>query len=155
MDTLTFGLLSEHKELVPVLAEWFKKTWEPYYGKEGPGDATADLMACCNSDKIPLALVAFLHGEPCGTVSLKNESISTHTHLSPWVAALVVEPSFREKGVATLLNREIEVKARELGYQKLYVGADKFSGPLEQNGWIFMEPVSYLVGDGSILFKEL
>ena len=134
-EKLTFGLLADVPALIPLLTEWFQTEWAPYYGAGGPGDARADLLCSCNRRQLPLCLVAFSgQGEPVGTVSLKDESIS-HSHLSPWVAELLVAPQHRGKGVGTALMAAVENKARELGFAELYVSTDQAAGIVESRGW--------------------
>jgi GNAT superfamily N-acetyltransferase len=150
---LEFAYLSDHQALIPTLRVWFETEWTPYYGPDGPGNAEADLLSFCNKNKMPIALVAFCGGELCATVALKHESITTHKHLSPWVAALLVEPRFRNKGVGTRVVAKIEKVAKELGLNKLYAGTSSAVGVLERNGWTFKERVPYFVDDVSIYEK--
>ena len=119
-------------DAIPVLAGWFVEAWGPYYGPDGPGDATRDLTACCNRDRIPLALVALNPEEELlGTVALKSESVASHRHLGPWLAALLVAPEYRGQGVAAALVTAIEVEARRLGFSELFTGATG----LRRGGW--------------------
>lgn len=124
--------LADVPEAIPVLARWFVEEWEPYYGPAGPGDAARDLTECCNRDEIPIALVALnADGDAIGTVALKPESMDSHRHLSPWLAALLVAPDQRGRGVASKLVTAIEDEARRLGFTEIYTGA---SG-LRRGGW--------------------
>ena len=80
-NALQVELLVDNPEALPILKEWFEREWEPYYGSEGSGDANNDLMDSCNRDELPIAMVAILGGEICGTVALKVESVATLTFL--------------------------------------------------------------------------
>ena len=159
MNTLKVELLADHLEAVPSLREWFEREWAPYYGVDGPGDATTDLQESCNRARLPIAVVAILGGEVAGTAALKVESVSTHKHLTPWLAALLVRPEFRRRGVAESLIAAIEEKAQELGFHSIYVGTGEGSGtpefPLRKRGWKFVEKVPYLVSEVSIFQKTL
>ena len=139
MNTLKVELLTDHPEVLPSIREWFEREWAPYYGPEGPGDAAKDLQESCNREKLPIALVAILGGEVIGTAALKTESVSTHKHLTPWLAALLVSPEFRRRGVAERLIATIENKAQELGFHAIYVGTGEGSGTpessLRKRGW--------------------
>ena len=108
--------LADTPEAIPVLAAMFVAEWEPYYGANGPGDARADLKECLNRTALPIAFVACASdGTVIGTAALKNESVSSHAHLGPWLAALVVAPEHRGQGVASALAEKIEQTARDLG----------------------------------------
>ncbi len=157
-------LLADHPERLDELEEWFLREWEPWYGLDGPGDARADLEECCQRDDLPLAVVAFCDGSLCGTAALRPTSISTRPDLTPWVAALLVSPAFRNRGVGAALVRAVEEWARHLGFDELYVGtaapesADRRGGDAEfylRRGWELVETTPYFVGDAAILRREL
>lgn len=159
MNTVEMELLADHPEALPSLIEWFEREWAPYYGPDGPGDATADLLESCNREKLPIAMVAILDNEVVGTAALKAESVSTHKHLTPWLAALLVSSEFRRRGVARCLIAAIEDKARDLGFQVIYVGTGEGSGTpesqLRERGWEFIEKRPYFVSEVSIFQKAL
>lgn len=158
-DALQIDLLADHPEAIPMLKEWFEQEWAPYYGPDGPGDAHNDLKGSCNRDELPIALVAILDGEVCGTAALKAESVSTHKHLTPWLAALLVAPGFRRRGVGEQLIAAIEKKASQLGFKRIYVGTGEGSGTpessLRNRGWEFVEKNPYFVSEVSIFQKTL
>lgn len=113
--------LADMPEAIPTLAVFFLAEWEPYYGPDGPGDAEADLTECLNREHLPIAFVARgADGTVIGTAALKEESVSSHPHLGPWLAALVVAPEHRGKGVASALAERIEQTARDLGFARIY-----------------------------------
>ena len=125
-------LLADMPQAIPVLARWFVAEWGPYYGPAGPGSAEQDLRSCCNRDGIPLALVALDgNGTAIGTVALKPESVASHRHLGPWLAALLVAPEHRGRGIAAALVAAIEQEARRLGFTEIYTGATG----LVRGGW--------------------
>lgn len=152
-------LLADHPEALPLLKEWFEREWVPYYGPDGPGDATADLRESCNRDELPKAVVALFGGEVVGTAALKTESVSTYMHLTPWLAALLVSTEFRRRGIAERLIAAIEEKAHELGFHHLYVETGEGSGTpetaLRKRGWEFVERRPYFVSEVSIFEKAL
>lgn len=159
MITLKLELLANHPEALPLLKEWFEQEWAPYYGPGGPGNAKADLMESCNRVELPIAIVAILDGEVVGTAALKAESISTHKHLTPWLAALLVRPKFRRRGIAERLIAGVEEKAYDLGFQSIYVGTSEGSGSsessLRKRGWKFVEKGPYFISQVSIFQKAL
>ena len=122
---------------------------------DGPGDAVEDLRSSCNRRALPLTLVALKGDELCATGALKAESVETHKHLGPGVAALLVTPKYRRQGIRGQLVDALEELARELGFKQLYYGADVTDRYLEGNGCEPLERVSYLSGEGSIYRKTL
>jgi hypothetical protein len=66
---LKIALLIDHPGFIGALAESFEREWEPYYGKQGPGDARADLLARTGWQE--KGEVEFLNGEQ-GKVYVRN-----------------------------------------------------------------------------------
>lgn len=148
--------LADARELVVPLAPLFIDEWEPYYGRQGPGDAESDLNDCCNRDAIPMALVAVDDdGEILGTAALKPRSIDTHRHLSPWLAAMFVVERHRGRGINAALITAIEENAIRLGYERIYVGARGVTSSMRERGWELLDEADSLRGPIEIYVKEL
>ena len=139
---MRISYLADHPEALPVLKEWFKTEWAGYYGPTGPGDAGRDLIAYSSRERLPVGLVAFWQGRLCGIAALKPDSISSHTHLSPWAAAGLVAPSFRRRGIGSSLVSALEHLARHFGHSRIYCATSTAVGLLKRNGWEFMERVA-------------
>lgn len=158
-DPIRIDFLADHPEAIPVLKGWFEDAWAPYYGPEGPGDALADLRNSCRRDGMPIAIVALAGDEVVGTAALKAESVGTHPHLTPWLAALLVGEAYRGRGIAERLIAAVEDLAREQAWSCLYVGSGTGSGTpepaLTRRGWEHLETVPYYVGEVSVFRKEL
>lgn len=156
---LRIELLADHPEAIPVLERWFRREWAPYYGRRGPGDARRDLLASCNRNEPPMALVALAGDTVCGTAALEPESITTHPHLSPWLAALLVGTEFRRRGIAGELIAAVEDKARRLGFETIHAGTGEGSGTpegaLRRRGWQLVERAPYFVSEVCIFRKAL
>lgn len=152
-------LLVDHPESIPLLKSWFEREWAPYYGPGGPGNAERDLRKSCNRSDLPLTLVAVFGDQVCGTAALKKESVTTHSHLTPWLAALLVDPEFRRRGVGEQLIAAVEETARGLGFSCIYVGTGEGSGTpesaLRKRGWEFVDREPYFVSEVSIFKKAL
>lgn len=158
-------LLADHPEAIPQLSEWFRREWAPYYGPGGPGNAAGDLSESSNRDVLPVALLAVMRGEVCGTAALKRESVTTHPDLTPWLAALLVSPRFRGRGIGARLVAAVEELASRLGFECIYAGTEAASdggqddSPLEsllvRRDWTFLERGPYFVSDVSIYRKTL
>jgi predicted N-acetyltransferase YhbS len=75
-------------------------------------------------DAIPLSLLALVEKEPVGTVNLIENDDDRRIHLRPWLAALVVVPRYRGRGIGSQLVRELAGLAATLGYCSVYLGTD-------------------------------
>lgn len=147
--------LADHPEAIPMLKQWFESEWGSYYGAYGGGNAEQDLIAYSNQSNLPIGMVAYLNGELCGIMAIKAQSIDARSHLSPWVAAGLVAPLHRRKGVGAHLLVAVEGIAKRLGYSRIYSGTSTAASLLERSNWHFMERIQYDGEDVSIYEKML
>ena len=138
---VTIERLALHPEALQPLRHWFETEWPEYYGANGPGDAQSDLHSFANHDRLPIGFVAFQNGDLCGVAVLKENSIASHSHLSPWAAAGLVKSSERRRGIGAQLIGALETQARALGFSSIYCGTSTASSLLERCGWELMENI--------------
>ena len=140
---MNISYLADHTEVIPVLAQWFYKEWSYLH----PGKTLADVEQLIgeriNTNKIPLALVAFKNQELIGTVCLTVHDMDTHLDLSPWLAGLYVSASMRRNGIGSTLVSAIEKKACELGIERLYLHTPESETFYSKLGWQVNERVIY------------
>lgn len=143
--------LADAPHAVDLLAAWFEAEWAPYY-IDGPGDATADLTESCRATGLPLAFVARdKAGEVIGTAALKPESMASHAHLTPWLAAMLVAPDWRGQGVGTALAEAVVAEARTQGFSEIFCGVDGAATLLPRLGWQSIDQGPTLRGAVAIL----
>ncbi len=112
----------------------------PYYGPDGPGDAEKDLHESCNRDDLPVALVALDNdGTVLGTAALKRESVGSELGLGPWLAAFYVPIEHRKRGIGSALVEAIENKARNFGFESIFVSTDAAENIIRRRGWTLLE----------------
>src|SRR5699024_8223156 len=89
---------------------------------------------------IPLALVAHEGGRFLGTASVIASDLPERPHLTPWVAAVWVEPDARRRGLgAALVNRATQA-CFDLGAAAAYLCArPERHAFYERLGWTKME----------------
>ncbi len=159
MDNLKIELLTDHPEALTTLKKLFESEWEPYYGAEGPGDAEADIKNSANRTELPLAVVAIVGGNICGTAALKMESVTTYPDYFPWLAGLLVDPAYRRQGIGEQLIAKIENLATQLGYKEIFVGTGEKSGmseiTLDKRDWEFIDKSDYFVSEVNVYKKKL
>lgn len=130
---VSIDLLVDHPEAVEPLARQFYVQW-PQYSVSVDAQA-ALLRSRGNRDRIPLVLVARRGSAVLGTVSLLTRSVSSHSHLMPWVAALYVMPQARHAGVAMQLVSAAEQWAARLGHDTVYIGISAAEEQYRRRGW--------------------
>ena len=88
----------------------------------------------------PFCLVAHADGVLMGTVSLIASDLAARPLLTPWIAALWVEPMYRRQGVAGALLQCAVTRAFALGESRVYLHCAIELLPFYQNrGWTFFE----------------
>ena len=143
MSSIVIRRFAQQRDLLPTIRSWFEEEWPRYYGANGPGNAEQDLQAYANAGGVPLGLVAFKKGTPCGFVALKGEAFPTHPHLAPWVGAAYVQPPLRRQGIGRALFLAIEPEARTLGYASIYCATGTSASLLLRCGWHLLQSVHH------------
>jgi predicted N-acetyltransferase YhbS len=116
--------LFKKPEHISIVADWiYHEFW-----KDKPGytpEFFQNLLNQANSNnKIPISLLALVNGLPAGTINLIENDDEKRLHLKPWLAALYVSPSFRNRGVGSMLVKSLLKTAKNLDIKKLYLGTD-------------------------------
>jgi predicted N-acetyltransferase YhbS len=129
--------LAERPDLLPIVAAWIYHQW--WTTVEGASVNTlADLLrGHLVHDEIPLTFVASLDRLPIGTATLMAHDVGTEQwpDLSPWLAALYVQPDYRRRGVGGALVSATVSKARALGARVLYLSTVDREDFYAQLGW--------------------
>jgi len=93
-----------------------------------------------HAEPIPLALVAHEGGKFLGTASLIVSDLEQRPELSPWVAAVWVEPRARRHGVGAALVDRAAKACFALGIARAYLCArPERTGFYQRLGWILVE----------------
>lgn len=91
---------------------------------------------------VPMHFVYLDEGECVGTVSLVEEDLAERKSLGPWMASLVVKESHRKRGIGRTLVLEAMAKAKELGYERIYLyGSGWVIDWYIRLGWKFLERI--------------
>ena len=104
-------------------ATWSLEEWGRYYPDDSV-QAYLDWYAAADidPDAIPVVLVAWDADGIVGTAALVPEDeLPDPLEPGPWVAAVFVAPSHRGRGIGRALVDEITVRARSLGYERIWL----------------------------------
>ena len=128
--------------------------WPGWYGPDGPGNVTQDLLDFSASERIlPVGMVVFESRVPVGAGALKRHSIPSHSHFLPWAAAGYVLPTHRGRGIGAELLHGLVSKAHELGYAHLYCATSTSASLLTRAGWLPLDSVS-MQGKPLVIFRR-
>lgn len=144
---VTIKFLKDRQDCIPVLADiWcdvLGKIWLPDVPKNR---IVENLKLHLNIDSLPLTLVAFEGDIPVGMCSLRaNDGI--RPDLMPWLGSLVVSAEHQHKGIGSKLIQSTVDKARQMGFEKLYLFAFDKTIPeyYQQLGWVGLGWVGLLL----------
>lgn len=134
------GLLEHWRDILP------EQTWE--------GRAER-FRAHMNRDVLPIAWIAHQGGTAVGTAALRSSDLEGREDLGPWLGGVYVDPGFRGRGVASLLCRTVEDKARDLGFRRLFLFTLDQQSLYARLGWRAFAGCTWRGRAADIMLKEL
>ena len=144
MNAIEFYDVAEHPELKDLIVRWLCES----FGAPKNYEFWRSLVAHCRSTDFPMIYVAFVDGTPTGTVGLSRADILSRQDLCPWLVALYVCSEFRCNGIGSALQDFAIEKAKDLGYDTLYL-LTSLTGYYEKKDWEYMgDETNY---DGTIV----
>lgn len=136
--------LVNHRSHIPRLAAWLMDASPEFFAGYALSEVARDhFEGRLNIDSLPISFIALDDDVPVGTIALLSESITTHTHLTPWLGALYVSPEFRHRGTAMSLVAHALEKGREMGFESVYVGISRAEERYMAEGWRMHERTIY------------
>lgn len=135
--------LSEHPEHIPLLATWHQAEW----GHLNPGStahARAERLRLHGAQPgIPMTFIAIEDNVLLGSASLVANDLTTHPHLSPFLASVYVAPAYRRLGIASALVRRAVLAAEQFGITTAYLITPDQQRLYARLGWTEVEQVRY------------
>ncbi len=117
---LRFDFLKNHPEYIQTCAQWSFEEWGRYTPERTFDDFLEARRKYARYDnRVPFTLLVFSDDRLVGICSLA-ETRGILPELSPWLAALYVDPAYRKQGIGKLLERKISEIADSMGYENLY-----------------------------------
>lgn len=118
---IKIDLLKNHPNAIPELAA----IWHQVLGGIWVPDIPVERVVVrfqehLNENKLPLTFVAFCDDKPVGMCSLRDND-GIRSDLAPWLGSLVVHPDYQREGIALKLINAIKQKAKQLGFNQLYL----------------------------------
>ena len=120
---IKIDLLKNHPNTIPALAH----IWHEVLGKIWVPDVPVERVITRFADHLkihalPITFVALDGDLPVGMCSLR-ENDGIRPDLTPWLGSLVVDPKYQKQGIGKMLIDVTVLKAKELGFEKLYLFA--------------------------------
>jgi GNAT superfamily N-acetyltransferase len=130
--------LSADEPAFDIVARW---RYDAFFAQDGITfqDSRDALHAWMGGLGYETALLAEMDGRPAGSCLFVREEIDPKHDLTPWLAALYVDPQYRKQGIASALVRAIEQHARTVGCKQLYLYTVTAEPLYAKLGWIVRE----------------
>ncbi|SET64845.1 Acetyltransferase (GNAT) domain-containing protein [Natronincola peptidivorans] len=126
--------LKDCREHIDLVIDWLWKEWG---NDKNYGNYQSIVEHSLNKDNLPQTFIAFIDGEPVGTVGLWRCDLISRQDLYPWLACLFVLPKYRGRGIGIELQNFLIQYAESLGYKELFLYT-VLNGYYEKIGWEYM-----------------
>ena len=119
---IKIDLLKNYPNTIPALAH----IWHEVLGKIWmPGIGIEEIESLYHEElehDMPLTYIALYNQIPVGSATLELNG-RIRADLRPWLGDLVVDPKYQKQGIGKMLVDVAVLKAKELGFKKLYLFA--------------------------------
>ena len=135
----TISNLNQHSAFVPTVAN---RIWKAWWEQDGHpfSEVRAAIDEIVTNPKYPFCLVAHQDSKYVGSVLGISADMEERPNLTPWVAALWVEPEFRRQGVAATLVKIALKELFAIGKEEAFLCTITDNRLLYQNqGWQLIE----------------
>jgi GNAT superfamily N-acetyltransferase len=110
--------VSDRPDLAPIVAAWLVNAFG-HPGGRMVEEVTSLILAPPRGPEESFVLLD--QDQPVGTASLAHDDLASRRDLTPWLAGVFVEPSFRGRGYATALVRQVEAFASSASVTNLWL----------------------------------
>ena len=134
----SIGNLADHVSHLPRLAEWQHVEFGYLNSSNTIERYVERLSASLQTSDLPKTVIALRGDTLLGSASLVRQTI-THQHLLPWLSSVYVDPQYRGGGIASMLVKEVERAAADIGSEKIYLFTPSSERLYASLGWELME----------------
>lgn len=128
-----------------------KESWEDFYERAKSADYTA-----WHGNDQELIYIAKAGEVILGTIALASfDDLEEFRHLSPWIAAFIVNPKLRGQGFGTLILSAVEKEAKSLGIERLYLWTEDQTNFYKKRGYEIITSSSWARLTFDVLKKDL
>jgi len=130
--------LCDEIQHAPAVTRWIFNEWVKHRVSDMTYEQLLGRIQNCHKDKFPIRLVALIDGKCVGTIALVENDLKGKSH-TPWLAALYIDPDYRNQKIGMQLTERLKAVAKELGYKELYLRTETASDYYRKLGWEFVE----------------
>jgi predicted N-acetyltransferase YhbS len=147
--------LADHLDAVPMLARWHHDEWATRTPEVTIAEREERIRGRANGRQVPTGFVAVAADHVVGMACLIACDLESHAHLTPWLAAVLVEPNHRGRGVGSALCRRVAEEARALGFARAYLLTLDKQALYRGLGWSDLEEAHWRGYPVTIMVRDL
>lgn len=149
-------LLSEHPRLIPEIVDLKFQEFSYLVPQKTKADFLKGVQAHLSAPNLPIAYVIVTEEkEFVGTFSLRQCDMESHSHFTPWVGSILVHPSKRNQGIGSILVKNAELTALEMGFAQLYLFTPNKAAWYAKLGWETVEKTLFNEIPVTVMTKNL
>jgi GNAT superfamily N-acetyltransferase len=154
---LTFELLADRPDTIPVVAKWYFDEWRTFLGHDSVVETQAMLQEYMNRDRLPLMIVMADRAAVMGVAQLKiHELEEMFPDRKHWLGGVYVAPAHRGQGHGSVLVEEAAGIATGLGVPTLHLQTAELEGGLYARlGWMPVQSVNNGFEDVLVMERRL
>jgi GNAT superfamily N-acetyltransferase len=147
--------LVDRPDVVPTLGRWHHDEWASRTPHLALEDRVAGFRARARPSGVPTGFVALSDGVPVGCACLVEHDLDNRQDLSPWLATVLVAPSYRRQGIGSALTVRVTDEARSLGFDTLYLFTFDQERFYSRLGWTLLDRGEYRGAPVTIMVRHL
>lgn len=132
---MSISNLADDPEYIPTLAAWHHREWAYLNPGRGLEQRIDNMQAYLRNELIPSTFIYKHHGRLAGSAAITANDMDTQPSLTPWLASVYVEPSFRQQGIGSRLVRHVMWQAHRAGIAELYLFTPDKAAFYRRLGW--------------------
>lgn len=120
---------------IPLLAEWHFAAWSYLQPDISVAMLMQDMQAYLQPGFLPSMFIMLDQQQLVGSSSIVAHDLSTRPQLSPWLANVYVQASYRGQGIGRQLVQHALQQAKAAGIQQLYLFTANQQAFYHSMGW--------------------
>ena len=146
--------LSQNLQYAKIAAEWAYKEFIENKRNDIDFEYVYNAFKNRKNSSLPMTLIAIEANKCIGMVTLFENDLKTRPDLTPWLGALYVEVSSRNKKVAQELIQNLLDIANVNGYKEVFLRTEHAAEYYEKRGWHFQFETVDEVGVETKVYKK-
>lgn len=135
--------LSCEPQHIPTLAGWHHRQWQDLNPGRTLEHRIASMQNYLGESVLPSTYIYKHRQQLAGSAALVASDMDSHPELTPWLASVYVDESFRRQGIGSKLVKHVMEQAAQAGISQLYLFTPDRAEFYLQLGWTTLTEEGY------------